>query len=86
MTQSRPCCSTSSTEGAEVLAADMFMSRTEIRVIRPLAYIEERRISLGSKAGTSVTSSCCPYSSDTRLSAKNLLKEMEKEMPELKTT
>lgn len=65
----------------------MFMSRTEIRVIRPLAYIEERRISLeAARLGLPVTSSCCPYSSDTkRLSAKNLLKEMEKEMPELKS-
>ena len=65
----------------------MFMSRTEIRVIRPLAYTEERRIALeAARLGLPVTSACCPYSEDSkRLSAKNILKEMEKEMPEIKS-
>ncbi len=63
------------------------MSRTEIRVIRPLAYNEERRISLeAARLGPSGDKLLLSLQFDTkRLSAKNLLKEMEKEMPELKS-
>ena len=66
---------------------NMFMSRTEIRVIRPLLYIEERRIALeAERLKLPVTSSCCPYSGKSkRLSAKKILEEMEKEIPEIKS-
>ncbi len=65
----------------------MYMSRTEIKVIRPLAYIEERRISLeAERLKLPVTSACCRYSeSSKRMSAKKILAEMEKEMPEIKS-
>ena len=66
---------------------NMFMTRTEVKVIRPLIYIEERRIALeAARLNLPVTSACCPYSEKSkRLSAKKTLK-MEKEIPELKAT
>lgn len=66
---------------------NMFMSRTEIRVIRPLVYIEERRIGLeAERLKLPVTNACCPYSEKSkRSSAKKILEEMEKEIPEIKS-
>ncbi len=66
---------------------NMFMSRTEIRVIRPLIYIEERRIAIeAERLKLPVTGACCPYSGKSkRLSAKKILEDMEKEIPEIKS-
>ncbi len=66
---------------------NMFMSRTEVKVIRPLIYTEERRIALeAARLRLPVTSACCPYSEKSkRLSAKKILEEMEKEIPEIKS-
>lgn len=66
---------------------NMFMTRTEVKVIRPLIYIEERRIALeAARLDLPVTSACCPYSEKSkRLSAKKILEEMEKEIPEIKS-
>ncbi|MDD4159883.1 MAG: ATP-binding protein [Synergistaceae bacterium] len=66
---------------------NMFMSRTEVRVIRPLVYIEERRIALeAARLNLPVTSACCPYSEKSkRLSAKKIIEDMEKEIPEIKS-
>lgn len=66
---------------------NMFMSRTEVRVIRPLIYIEERRIALeAARLELPVASACCPYSEHSkRLSAKKILRDMEQEIPEIKS-
>ena len=66
---------------------NIYMSRTEVKVIRPLVYIEERRIALeAARLMLPVTSACCPYSEKSkRLSAKKILEEMEKEIPEIKS-
>ena len=65
----------------------LYMSRTGIRVIRPLIYIEEHRISAEAKRlGLPVCSSCCPYGDRSkRKEAKNTLYLLEKEAPELKS-
>ncbi|NLD06431.1 MAG: tRNA 2-thiocytidine(32) synthetase TtcA [Synergistaceae bacterium] len=66
---------------------NMLMSRTEIKVIRPLVYIEERRIALeAARLKLPVTNACCPYSEKSkRLSTKRILEEIEKEIPEIKS-
>lgn len=66
---------------------NMFMSRTDIRVIRPLVYIEETKIALESaRLKLPVTSACCPYSGKSkRLSTKKILEKMEQEIPEIKS-
>ena len=65
----------------------LYMSRTGVRVIRPLIYIEERRIAAEAKRlSLPVCSSCCPYGEDSkRKAAKNTLRLLEKEAPELKS-
>lgn len=65
----------------------LYMSRTGVRVIRPLIYIEEHRIAAEAKRlSLPVCSSCCPYGEDSkRKAAKNTLRLLEKEAPELKS-
>ena len=65
----------------------MFMTRTQLRVIRPLVYAEERNIALeAERLALPVTSSCCPYGADTkRITAKKLLEEISKEVPTIKS-
>lgn len=65
----------------------LYMSRTGIRVIRPLVYIEERRIAAEAKRlELPVCSSCCPYGDlSKRKAVKNTLMLLEKEAPELKS-
>lgn len=65
----------------------LFMSRTEVRVIRPLVYIEEKKITIeAERLGLPVTSSCCPYGDDSkRKTAKEMLLELEKLAPEIKS-
>lgn len=64
----------------------IFMSRSGLRVIRPLAYLEERRVSLETeRLNLPVTTACCPYGEESkRRAVKNILKEIEKEAPEIK--
>jgi len=64
-----------------------YMTRTEIRVIRPMLYIEERRIIMESeRLDLPVTSSCCPYSDKSkRKKTKELLAKMEETAPEIKS-
>ena len=66
---------------------NMFMTRTKLRVIRPLVYVEERNTALeAERLALPVTSSCCPYGEDTkRITAKKLLAEIEKEVPTIKS-
>ena len=63
------------------------MSRTKIRVIRPLLYVEERNIILeAERLALPITSSCCPYGDKSkRKSAKELLAAIEKDVPEFKS-
>lgn len=65
----------------------LYMSRTQIRVIRPLIYIEERHIRLETtRLNLPVISSCCPYGGKTkRRSAKDILAALEVEAPEIKS-
>ena len=66
---------------------NMFMTRTQLRVVRPLVYTEERNIALeAERLALPVTSSCCPYGADTkRITAKKLLEEIAKEVPMIKS-
>ena len=66
----------------------LYMSRSEMRVIRPLIYVEERNISLeAARLRLPIISSCCPFGSlSKRLSTKNTLSELEKSFPELKSS
>lgn len=66
---------------------NMVMSRTGIKVVRPLVNIEERRIALeATRLELPVANSCCPYSDKSkRNSAKKILGEIEKEIPEIKS-
>lgn len=66
---------------------NMYMSRSGVRVARPLAYVEERRLSLEAhRLALPVTSSCCPYGDKSkRKSAKELMKKLEAEAPEIKS-
>lgn len=66
---------------------NMYMTRSEIRVIRPLAYVEERRLALeAERLALPVTSSCCPYGDKSkRKSAKELVAALEAEAPEIKS-
>jgi tRNA(Ile)-lysidine synthase TilS/MesJ len=63
------------------------MSRTGIKVIRPLIYVEERKLALEAvRLELPVTNSCCPYSDKSkRKSAKKILEEIEKEIPDIKS-
>lgn len=65
----------------------LYMSRTQIRVIRPLLYIEEKRLFIESvRLKLPVTSSCCPYGDKSkRKSTKELLSKIEEEVPEIKS-
>jgi tRNA(Ile)-lysidine synthase TilS/MesJ len=66
---------------------NMLMSRTGIKVIRPLIYVEERKLALEAvRLELPVTNSCCPYSDKSkRKSAKKILEEIEKEIPDIKS-
>lgn len=66
---------------------NLYMTRTKLRVIRPLVYVEERNIALEAiRLQLPVTSSCCPYGDDTkRVTAKRILSEIEKEVPSIKS-
>ena len=63
------------------------MSRTKMRVIRPLIYVDEYRIKLeAERLGLPVISSCCPYGDKSkRKSAKETVAKLEAEVPELKS-
>lgn len=65
----------------------MYMTRSQIRVIRPLVYVDERRITLeASRLALPIVSACCPYDDRSkRRSAKELLAEIEKSVPEIKS-
>lgn len=65
----------------------LYMSRTQIRVIRPLVYIEERSIKIeADRLGLPITSSCCPYGGNTkRDEAKAIIAKLTDSAPELKS-
>lgn len=65
----------------------LYMTRTQLNVIRPLVYVEERNLELETKRlSLPVTSSCCPYGDDTkRIIAKKMLSELETEVPNIKS-
>ena len=65
----------------------LYMSRTQIRVIRPMIYVEERSIRLETeRLALPVTSSCCPFGGATkRDEAKETLARLMAETPELKS-
>lgn len=66
---------------------NIYMSRTSLRVIRPLAYVEERNIALeAERLALPIINACCPYSNDSkRKSTKETIAELEKRIPELKS-
>ena len=65
----------------------LYMSRTGIRVIRPLLYIEEKRIIMESeRLNLPVVDSCCPYGDKSkRKSTKEMLAKIEESVPEIKS-
>jgi len=65
----------------------LFMSRSKIRVIRPLIYTEEQKITIeAQRLGLPVTSSCCPYGDDSkRKMTKEILAQIEAQIPEIKS-
>jgi len=66
---------------------NLYMSRTEVRVIRPFIYIEERSIfAEAARLGLPVTGSPCPYGGNSkRRSTKELLNRLKEEAPEIKS-
>lgn len=65
----------------------LYMSRTQMRVIRPFIYVEERQIRLeAERLALPVISSCCPYGDKSKRGVtKDILAALEKEEPELKS-
>lgn len=65
----------------------LYMSRTKTRVIRPLIYMEEKKIALeAARLGLPITDTCCPYGDKSkRKSTKEIVTALEKEVPELKS-
>lgn len=65
----------------------LYMSRTQIRVIRPLLYVEEAKITLeAERLCLPIVSSCCPYGDKSkRKSAKELLARIEEDAPDFKS-
>ncbi len=65
----------------------LYMSRTGIRVIRPLIYIEEKNLIIeAGRLKLPVISSCCPYGDKSkRKSTKELLSKIEADVPEIKS-
>lgn len=66
---------------------NLYMSRTELRVIRPFIYVEERNIALeAARLSLPIVNACCPYSGDSkRKSTKEILANLEKQIPEIKS-
>lgn len=64
-----------------------YMSRTGLRVIRPFAYIEERRIAAeAARLSLPIVSACCPYGNDSkRKLTKEILAKLEEQIPEIKS-
>ncbi|MEG1798574.1 MAG: ATP-binding protein, partial [Synergistaceae bacterium] len=65
----------------------LYMSRSGIRVIRPLLYVEEAKITLeAERLRLPIVSSCCPYGDKSkRKSTKELLARIEQEVPDFKS-
>ncbi|MEG1912189.1 MAG: ATP-binding protein [Cloacibacillus sp.] len=65
----------------------LFMSRTKMRVIRPLVYVEERLIALeATRLSLPVISACCPFGDKSkRKSTKEIVAALEAEVPEFKS-
>ncbi len=65
----------------------LFMSRTKMRVIRPLVYVEERLIALeAQRLALPVISACCPFGDKSkRKSTKEIVAALEAEVPEFKS-
>ena len=65
----------------------LYMTRTMLRVIRPLIYTEERKIEMeAQRLALPITSSCCPYGDKSkRLCAKELITKMENYAPDIKS-
>lgn len=65
----------------------LYMSRTKMRVIRPLVYIEEKKIALeAERLALPIVNTCCPYGDKSkRKSTKDLVAMIEKDVPEIKS-
>ncbi|MDO4988101.1 MAG: ATP-binding protein [Synergistes sp.] len=65
----------------------LYMSRTGIRVIRPLVYVEEKNISAESvRLALPVVNSCCPYGKTSkRTDAKATVAALQKISPDFKS-
>ncbi|MEG1642496.1 MAG: ATP-binding protein [Synergistaceae bacterium] len=65
----------------------LYMSRTKMRVIRPLLYVEEKKIIMETKRlNLPIVNSCCPYGDKSkRKSTKELLQHIENDVPEIKS-
>lgn len=66
---------------------NLYMSRTGLRVIRPFAYIEEKKISAEAvRLSLPIVSACCPYGDKSkRKSTKEILEKLEEQIPEIKS-
>lgn len=66
---------------------NLYMNKTGISVIRPLVYVEERNLALeAGRLGLPVAASCCPYKDESkRKLVKELLSNVESEVPEIKS-
>lgn len=65
---------------------NMYMTRSKVRVIRPLSYIDERRLRAeAGRLSLPVADSCCPYSKNSkRTDAKKILEKLENNAPDIK--
>ena len=65
----------------------LYMGRSKMRVIRPMVYIEEKKIALeAQRLGLPVISSCCPYGDRSkRKSTKDIVAALEVQVPEIKS-
>lgn len=66
---------------------NLYMSRTDIRVIRPFAYVGEKRITTEAlRLSLPIVSACCPYDAGSkRAAAKEILAKLEESIPEIKS-
>lgn len=74
-----------STGQLETFQPKTFLDRTNLTVIRPLVYVREREvINFAAKRGFDVLKSPCPFDGTTnRQRVKNLIRDLEKDFPDL---
>jgi len=66
---------------------NLYMTRTKVRVIRPLIHVEENSIdSEAKRLALPIYKTCCPYEDKSkRKSTKELIAQLEKQAPDLKS-